>query len=121
MLKSVQRKKTLRKSNGFSLVELLAVLGIAGAGTLGLMQLQKSQLTGQKKVEATYDATTISNSIRIRLFSKESCELTFACRYFSSVQIPLTLTTIRRALPGGDVVNAYVPPFDLGNITITRF
>src|SRR5690606_41335601 len=91
-----QKNKTTSLKNilGFSLVELMVALGIAGAGTLGCMQLQKSQITGQKKTESKYDATSIANSIGTLLLSKEACRATFTGRTFS--ETPTSLTRIRK-------------------------
>lgn len=119
MPKSTQRN-IFKLRSGFSLVELTAVLGITAAGALGLMQLQSSQVTGQKKVEAKYEATTIANSIGTLLLSKAACEQTFNGAVFSAAQNPQPFNTIRASTPNG-VIDAYTAPLNLGNINISRF
>lgn len=120
MLKE-SKNKIFTKERGFSLVEVLAVLGLAGAGTLGIMQLQKSQLTGQKKVEAKYEATTIANSVGMILLSKNSCERTFVSENFSLAQNPRAFNRIIKAFPDGNSKEIYRSPQALGSINIERF
>lgn len=62
-----------QNNNGFSLVEILIGLALAGGLSLLGMQLFKQQTTGQRTVEANYEVASIVQQIKTVLSDPSNC------------------------------------------------
>ncbi len=63
----------LKNSYGISLMEVVVALGLMGAGSVVMMQMNKNQTISQKRVEETAEISTVSNLISQALVSDVAC------------------------------------------------
>lgn len=66
-------KKILKNSNGFSLLEMVIVLGIMAASATYFMSMQQNIIKAQKSFEVKNDLELMINSMKLNLANEESC------------------------------------------------
>ena len=64
------------KTKGFSLVELMVVVGLMGVVSLGVMRLSANQSQIEKQAETAFEINILSHSIAKNLLNKNACEFT---------------------------------------------
>lgn len=67
---------------GFSLVEVMVAMGLLGAASLTFMQMQKSNISANKRAESRYDVSSFAQDISAVFVDENACKNTFAGKNF---------------------------------------
>lgn len=77
------KKLKLNNKLGFSLVEVMVAMGVLGAGALTYMQIQKNNVSANKRSEARMDVNNLARDINTALVDAKACQNTFSGINFS--------------------------------------
>lgn len=113
-------KATFQK--GFSLVQVMVAMGLLGAGAVTVMQVQKNNISANKKTETRYDVNSLAQDINTILIDENACRNTFNGRNFlAAAGTSNVFTQVRDGSVGGGQVVYGTGPVVANTINIDRY
>lgn len=93
--------KLISSPQGFTLVEIMVAIGLAGVLAVGGMKISQTMNRSSKAVSQRFETTAVYNEIRALLAYKENCTQTFSGKSPDSASF--TLTDIKQVISGAPI------------------